>query len=605
MAIGHDEQQGMERRLWNGRWEMLMRARVVDDTVAQGLQQDGFGPVAARVAAARLGVQARHLAAPPLSAMQHYRDLPDIERAAQRVVDAIRNDESIALYVDYDADGCTSGAILMEALVGLFGVRPERVTLLMGHRLKDGYGLTDAAVDQVLGLDCAPQLLITADCGSADEARIARLLTRSVQTIVLDHHEIPADRPPSSAYAFVSPKREGARYDRNIAGCMVAFLLMAAVRNILIAASSLREQTCKLNGLLEYAALGSLADCVDIGASATNRAVIRSGMRRMNQGSRACWRVASRSLGQETMRLTSKDYIFGLVPRINAHSRLSDAMPGYRFLSADNEAEAMRLFTMLSEANEERKTVERRMAEKAVEIAQRQVDAGRRTLVVWLEDGHPGVQGIVASRLVERFARPAVCLSPHRAQGDVASGSLRSVPGYSISRGLDWIRTREDVLIAGGGHDMAGGVTLQRSALERFSELFEESAHGSLEGARLQSVVEHDGVLSCSDITAKLIDELASIEPYGQGFPRPIFLVEGAVAESVRTIGKDEVHLKLQLRQGLARTDGVWFFARKDRESPLPIAEGRRFDFLVEADTNWYRGEARVQARVIGVVVAS
>ena len=594
-----------ERRIWNGRWESALNERSVDAAAAQAMQEDGFGKIASRVAVGRLGAAARLLAAPPLSAIQHYRDLPDIEHAAVRVANAIRMHEQTVLFVDYDADGCTSGAILMEGLVGLFGARPECVELLMGHRLKDGYGLTDTIADQLLARERRPRLLITADCGSADEARIARLKAGGVDTIVLDHHEIPAERPPESAYAFVSPKRPDSRYDPNIAGCMVALMLMAAVRQTLIDASSLQEDQCKLHGLLEYAALGSLADCVDIGTSSTNRAVIRGGMRRMNKGSRACWRVAAQALGQGGVRMTSKDLVFGVVPRINAHSRLAEAMPGYHYLAAEDDAQAGRWFAMLDTANQERKAIEKGMVEQAMVMAASQVEESRHAIVVWLAQGHPGVQGIVASRLVDRFARPAACLSPHPVHADCVSGSLRSVSGYSVSRGLEWIRAHGDVLIAGGGHDMAGGVTLRRSALERFTELLEASARRELHDTRLLSTIEYDGVLRCEDINTGLIDELASIEPYGQGFRRPVFLIEDACAEALRTIGKDGVHLKLRLRQGAASIDGVWFFARKDKGSCLPVAEGKRYRFAIEPDADWYMGKARVQARIVGVEVSA
>jgi single-stranded-DNA-specific exonuclease len=593
-----------EQRVWNGRWESVLRERSVDPAVVQAMQDDGFGKIASRVAVGRLGEAARVLAAPPLSAIQHYRDLPDIELAAKRVANAVRLREQTVLFVDYDTDGCTSGAILMEGLVGLFGARPECVEILVGHRLKDGYGLTDTIVDQLLGRERPPRLLITADCGSADEARIARLKAAGVETVVLDHHEIPAERPPESAYAFVSPKRADSRYDHNIAGCMVALMLMAAVRQALIDTSDLQEDQCTLHGLLEYAALGSLADCVDIGASVTNRAVIRSGMRRMNQGSRACWRVAARALGQAGMRMTSKDLVFGVVPRINAHSRLDEATPGYHYLTAEDDAEAGRWFAMLDAANQERKAIEREMVEQAMVVAQRQVAAGWHAIVVWLPQGHPGVQGIVASRLVDRFARPAACLSPHPVLADCVSGSLRSVSGYSVSRGLDWIRAHGAVLIAGGGHDMAGGVTLRRDALERFSDLLEMSAHAELHDTRMLSTLEFDGVLRCEDINAALIDELASIEPYGQGFRSPVFVVEDACAESLRTIGKEGIHLKLRLRQGSVSVDGVWFFARKDRTARFPVEEGKRYRFAIEPDADWYMGKARVQARIVGVVAS-
>jgi len=244
------------------------------------------------------------------------------------------------------------------------------------------------------------------------------------------------------------------------------------------------------------------------------------------------------------------------------------------------------------------------MTDAAMAIAERQADAGRCALFAWLPDGHPGVQGIVASRLVDRFARPAVCLSPHASEGELCSGSVRSVAGYSVSDGLTWIKQESGVLVAGGGHAMAGGVTLKRADLGRFEALFEQSVRSRLGGASFVSVIEHDGVLPCHALTGRLIDELATVEPFGQGFPRPVFLLQDVIAEGLRGLGKERLHLRLSLRQGGRRAEGVWFFARAGEEAAWPLREGGVYTLAVEPEVNWWLGQARVQARVLGVVLA-
>jgi len=339
-----------------------------------------------RIASARIPGDLNSLLAPPLSTLDHPATLPDIAKAIDRLMSAIDNDENIGIVSDHDVDGCTGHSVLIKALVGMMGVRPHRVVSYIGHRLREGYGLSDGVLARILATPQRPQVVITVDCGSSDEARISVLEDHGIDVIVTDHHEIPEAGPPASALACVSPARMGSRYpDPMIAGVMVAWLLMAALRTRMKETERLRPDAPGMASLLDYVALATVADCVSLGESRNHRAVARYGLQMIGEGCRPCWKAIRRRGWLGAPSVSARDLAFAIGPRINARGRLDEAMTGVMFLIARTAEEADDFARVLENENDERKGIERKLIEEAVEQADSMREPGAKRPSLWLE----------------------------------------------------------------------------------------------------------------------------------------------------------------------------------------------------------------------------
>lgn len=596
-------------QLDTGRYIARIERREADPEVVAELKAEGFHPVAAQVLAARCGADAKRLYAPSITALSRPDGLPDIGQAAERLARAITGGETIAIVTDHDVDGVGSHAVLIEAFTRWFGVPRERLRSYIGHRLKDGYGLSDPVVDRILADAPSPTVVITADCGSSDEPRIARLAAAGVSVCVTDHHELGyapdadgnlVETPPPSAHAVVSPARSDSRYgDPMICGCMVTWLTMCAVRARLIQTGDLSAATPSLAPLLDYVALGTDADCVSLGLSANNRAVVRRGLKLIERAERPCWRAARAFTGKER-DLGAQDLAFGIGPRINARGRLSEAMAGVHFLLSESDQEAQNWASQLEAENTERKTIERELTEVAMMEAEIAVERGHHGLAIWLEAGHPGVHGIVASRVLERYGRPVICLSPHAADPDKVTGSARAPAGVHIRDVMERIhRAQPDLLEKFGGHAAAGGLTLARKDLERFQSAFVAET-AALDASTLGAVTTTDGPVDTRLIDAGMMEALAGLEPYGQGFAAPLFEASLRVLK-VRLVGKEPVHAQLSLTDGHRRFKAIWFYAVEPGGEPrLRPSEAVTVAFTPQ--NNEWNGNVEIQLVVRGVV---
>lgn len=581
--------------------------RVIERPVCKKIYREcleaGLSHTAARVVAGRLRREvlpedaiAPRVLNPRLRDLDPPVGLPDIELAAERVVLAILSGESIGVFTDHDVDGTTAHAVLVRALRDYFGCPAKQVKSYIGHRLKEGYGLSAPVVARFLDDPDRPSLLITADNGSSDEPRIAELARAGVDVIVTDHHELPVEGPPASAFACVSPARKDSKYpDSMIAGCMVAWLLLCEVRRLLIQYEYLPSNAPSLVGLLDYVALGTTADCVSLARSHNNRAVVRFGLSRIAQRTRPCWESAAGWFGEGS--LTSQDIAFSLAPRIAARGRLDEAMTGVRYLLATDTSESDQLAVLLDEENESRKSIERDLLATALEIAGRKMQSRCAALVIWLPDGHAGVHGIVASRLVERFGRPTICLSPKQGSDHLVSGSVRTIEGCHVREALQAVHDAcPGLLLAFGGHAGAGGLSLERSGLSQLEAAFEDAVRMQLADKQLGPVIETDGELPESP-SLTLWSELSALEPFGREFPPPCFTGHMRV-NRVRPVG-DGTHLQLQLEDLFGQAHGaIWFKARESSSDEIPVSAGDKVLAVFELDNNIFRGCARLQLRI-------
>jgi single-stranded-DNA-specific exonuclease len=422
----------------------VVRLRSRDPEREARLRAAGIAPWAARFLAGRLEADPDPalLAEPTFAQLPDPVGIPGMEAAVERILRALDVRESIVCACDHDVDGTASAAVLSRAFLDIFGHPRERFRIVTSHRIREGYGLTEPVVDRILELGAT--LVLTADKGSGDEPRIHRLRDAGVDVIVTDHHGLGPEGPPASAFACLNPCRPDAAYDRTICGAAVAFVTMMKVGRTLAARG--RPPPPGLMDLIDYVGVATIADCVslrpDLGVN--NRAFVRRGLARINRGSRPCWRVLLRDLRGP---VTEETVAFRLAPPINACGRLDWSDLAIRFFLAETDAEAEALWRELENENAKRRRVDSRLTERAFEDLGAALGEEPGVVVFFDEDGHVGVQGIVASRLCEATGRPTAVLSRVGAgdrdasldaapETDLLTGSVRGIAGFHVRNGV-------------------------------------------------------------------------------------------------------------------------------------------------------------------------
>jgi single-stranded-DNA-specific exonuclease len=563
-------------------------------------QREGLSELQARVLAGRLSGftgEIAPLVSPSLRHLAHPERLADGRRAAERIARAVVDGEHIGILTDYDVDGITSHVVIRRTLHELFGAPEAKLHSLIGHRIFDGYGISLPLVERTLALSPRPSLVITADCGSSDEPRIARLAAEGIDVVVSDHHALPVEGPPPSAHAVVNPTRDDCGYpDPTIAGCMVAWLVMSLARGVLIEWGALPEATPKLSPWLSYVALGTVADCVSLGASPANRAVVTHGLALINRMEAACWRAMAERLGADSVPFNAETLGFQMGPRINARSRLDDPYAALHFMLAADDATAARHLETLDQDNQSRKAIEADMAEEARALAIPALAADEPAILVFLEGGHPGVQGIVASRLVQAFGRPALVLTPAAAPG-MLTGSGRSIEGLHLRDALQ--RTFElapEALPRFGGHRGAAGVGVPLARLDAFKAAFLQAVGEQLGEAELYPTILTDGDLAAHQLSLATLEELEGLGPFGREFEPPLFQGDFLV-ESLRPVGADGSHLMLELSAGAVSHRAIWFRALTPGEMPA-FGVGDRLACAYKLNRNRWRGRESLQLMV-------
>ncbi len=597
--------------------KILSRSSHIDETMlTQFAQTLSLSPLQARIVANRVGLS-NYLSNKELNKEQSsYQQLSEIvhtslkniappnllkdsDRAVKRIAQAINNDEIIGLLTDYDVDGITSHAILMHSLRDFFGVADNKIQHLIGHRIDDGYGISQGLVNRILDQKVLPDLIITADCGSSDELQIKQLKAQNIDVIVTDHHAIPQEGVPQSALATINPTRDDCAYpDNTIAGCMVSWLLMSQLRTELIASEIISADTPKLSGLLDFVALGTVADAVSL-SSPVNRAVVNVGLKVMNQLQRPSWQAIKKMLDRDFQIFTAEDLGFQLGPRINARSRMSDPYMALHYLSAATLQESMHYLLELDKDNQTRKETEKDMLEIAYELAKKQLTTQKWSLVIYHEKFHAGVQGIVASRLMEKFGRPVIILSPTNDSAKL-TGSARTIPGVHIRDAIEQVANEcPDIILGFGGHKGAAGLKLSSQAVDEFKLLFDKSVERQLTaGDDLRPIIYTDGELAESELSFQTIAELKHLEPYGREFEVPVFEGDFKV-QSIRVIGSEGNHLMIQLATDSHSFRAVWFRALEKKNDPFPFADGQFIHAVYQLKENYYRGNFSIQLHII------
>jgi len=518
----------------------------VDESAAARLGRElGLHPLAARALAARGfadPVAVERFLAPRLE------DLPDpfamkgMELAVARIGRALASGERIACYGDYDVDGVTSTVLLARFLEA----SGADVVTYTPHRLREGYGLNEAAVERLAGEGV--RLIVTLDCGITSVAEVEAARRLGVDVVVVDHHTVPVELP--AAAAILNPHQPGCGYpSKHLAAVGVTFNLALALRKRLREAGryGARRPEPNLKEALDLVALGTVADVVPL--LEVNRVLVHWGLgeiaRSRRPGLSALKRVAGIAPGTP---VTSGQVGFRLAPRLNAAGRIDDAGRGVRLLLSRDEEAALPLAEELDRENRTRQELERQMLEEALADAARLVEGGARGLVLFRDGWHPGVVGIVASRVAERFHRPAVLVG---VSDGVGKGSGRSVDGFHL---YDALAACAEHLTRFGGHRHAAGVTVAPSSLAAFREAFERYTGERMSEDDLVPRTRIEGWAEADLLDDRGASDLSRLAPFGAGNAEPVFGVRGRPVRA-RQVGAGGVHLKLTL----AERDAIGF----------------------------------------------
>jgi single-stranded-DNA-specific exonuclease len=537
--------------------------------------------------------------APPLQ-------LIDCVNASARIIKAIEGGEHIGILTDYDVDGITSHAIIFYALRDFFHVSEDNMSSFIGHRIDDGYGISQGLVDKILACKKLPDVIITADCGTSDEKRILQLKLAGIDVIVTDHHAIPDTGIPQSAIATINPTRSDCPYpDKSIAGCLVSWLLMSQLRTALIKAGKISNDSPKLSSLLDFVSLGTIADAVSL-SSITNRAVVKSGLSIMNRAQRPCWREMLKLI--EKRFFSVEDLGFQIGPRINARSRMSDPFQALFFITAETDKLAQLALAKLDEDNKQRKITEKAMLLKAKHKAKQYVKQFNYSMVVFDEEFHAGVQGIVASRLVDLYGRPTVVFSPS-SNPEVITASARTVNSIHIRNILQQLsELQAGLLISFGGHKGAAGLKINKADLNEFKYLFEQqieqviNGHIESEKQELKPIIKIDACLTAEQLSYHSVLQLEQLQPYGREFEQPCFK-NSFVVQFIRQLGKDGEHLSLLLVHDKQIIRSIWFNALEQNEFP-DFIEGETVEVIYQIMKDDYRGEGNFQLNIKYIISA-
>ncbi len=445
--------------------------------------------------------------------------MDDMEKASTRVIKAVTNNEKICVYGDYDVDGTCSAALMYMFLKEL----DAQVEIYIPNRIEEGYGISKTSVRKLKEKNT--DLIISVDCGitAVEEVELANEL--GMETIICDHHQPKDILPP--AYAILDPLKPGDDYPfKYLSGAGIAFKLARAIA----------DRIGKKDMVLDYLDLVALAGAADIVPLVDeNRVLVKAGIEKINTNPRPGILALIKSARMEPGNLSAGQIVFTIAPRINAVGRLGDANRAVELFITDDYNRAVELAKVLEGENFERRKIDEVTFAHAVQLASEELEENLG-IVLHDDNWHPGVIGIVASRLVEKYYRPSIMLTTI---DGVAKGSARSIAGFNIYEAL---QECQDLLIQFGGHKAAAGLELKKENIEPFKQKFNEILKRSLTQEKIQPEVIIDAKISLNEITPKFVRILNQFAPFGPGNMRPIFLAENVMIKSLpRIVGANHM----------------------------------------------------------------
>jgi len=580
---------GVEKSVLDNRWVSRLDQAGQNRALAMS-QMHGLPDLIARVLAGR-GVtvdEAVEFLDPTIrSLMPDPYKLTDCERAAKRLVAAIRDGEPVAIFGDYDVDGAASSALMYRFLTH-FGVKAH---IYIPDRIFEGYGPNPTAINQLI--DNGANLIVTVDCGSTSHEALAAAADRNIDVVVIDHHQVTHELPP--CHSLVNPNREDDLSGLgHLCAAGVVFMVLVATLRLLREAGDKRILAIDLLQWLDIVALATVCDVVPL--KGLNRAYVVKGLvaarHQSNAGLAALFRKAGLA-GPVT------PYHFGFLigPRINAGGRIGDAALGSRLLTLDDAVEAEAIAQRLDELNRERQAMEAIMLQEAEAeaLAEYGDGEGASVIVTAHEKWHPGIVGLIAARLKERFKRPAFAIAFDPSGRGTGSG--RSINGFDMGR-MVRAAVDEGLLVKGGGHAMAAGLTVERSKLGLLRAFFTEKAQKTVSALVANETLKIDGAIAASGATIELIDRLETAGPYGSGHSQPVFAVPAHRVRDSRLVGERHVKVTLEAMDG-ARLDGIAFRAAETPLGNLLLnSRGANLHVAGSLGAEHYQGSRRIQLRI-------
>ena len=518
-----------------------------------------------------------------LKSLRNPFDILDMEKAAERIAQAVMNHESICIYGDYDVDGVTATALMYIFLMQC----GANVSYYIPNRLEEGYGLNKDAISEIH--QRGTNLIITVDCGisAIDEVLLSKELGMDI--IITDHHQ-PSKELPVAADAIINPMREKDLYpNKTLAGVGVAFKVVMALRFTLRKYNFFQQDAPNIRNLLDIVTLGTIADVMPL--IDENRIFVRHGLELMNGDS---VRIGIDELKKvidslsTVKKMKTSNIGYQIAPRINAMGRMASSDKSLKLLVTQNRHEARQLAVELDNENKYRQMIERDILQQTFDIIEKNRYAeDEGGIVVASEDWHPGVIGIVASRVVDKYFRPTIILTD---DNGVYKGSARSIPSFHLYDGLSSL---SDMLISFGGHKYAAGVKIAKEKLDEFRKKFNELVKANVKKEDFIPEINIDAEIESKDITSEIMHYLEKLEPYGQGNKEPVFFMRNVSKYQYETyVGKEQNHLKCIFEKKGMLFDAIGFNMKDYKDI---IAENDEFDILFSLVHNTWKNTKTIQ----------
>ena len=522
----------------------------------------------------------RKFLSPALSDLHDPGVMKGMQPAVDRLVQAVKDGEQVCIYGDYDVDGVTSVSLLLLFLKEV-GLSPD---YFIPSRLREGYGLNPESIAAIA--EKGTSLLITVDCGISDLEEIRQAREAGMDVIIIDHHQVPEQLPP--AVAILDPHQPGCPFPaKDLAAVGVTFNLVMALR------ARLRElgrfehgEEPNLKEYLDLVALGTVADIVPL--LDENRIITHFGLSELTAGRRPGVAALKEMAGMLSKPVAVGQVAFRLAPRINAVGRLGEASSAVELLTTNSYSRALSLARELEKANSERQSIEQRILKQAREEAQKAVDRGDQALVLASEEWHPGVIGIVASKLVDRYSRPVVMIA---LEGEQGRGSARGTEQVHLYQTLV---ACADTLRAFGGHRAAAGLSIARERVDDFRAAFLSQVQEAAAREPAEKRILVDGEVQPSGFDHRLVEQLGVLAPFGLGNPEPLFVARNLTVKSSRKVGREPpYHLKMALAEGGQTWDAIGFGMGERANDVIEC-----MDLVYTPEFNTWEGKVSIQLKL-------
>ncbi|MCK9197635.1 MAG: single-stranded-DNA-specific exonuclease RecJ [Syntrophales bacterium] len=506
--------------------------------------------------------------------------MKDMDKAVYRVIQAIQRKEKIVVFGDYDADGITSIAVMLKFFSGLL---PE-TDFYIPDRIGEGYGLNRGAIDLLKSRSV--DLIITVDCGVSDLECVAYASTLGIDTIILDHHEVPEILP--HAVAVIDPHRPDCPFPfKHLAGVGIAFNFLIGLRGKLRQEGFWNDRTYpNLKNYLDLVALGTIGDISPLVDE--NRIFTKIGLDLITEDKRVGLKALKEICGIDTQVMDTNKASFCLIPRINAAGRVGSPTEAVKLLLTDDLAEARDIARVLDGYNRKRQAIEKTILQEILEEISKTIDPHLKSSLVFASaNWHPGVIGIVASRLVDRFYRPAILIS---LRNGIGKGSGRSIADFNIYQGL---KKCESLLLSYGGHQYAAGISIREEDIEEFKNILEGVIREDIQPVNMISQTTIDAQCQLHDVNHDLLVQIAMLAPFGSRNPEPVLCVRNVNVAASNVVGNN--HLRLRLNGDGVSCNGIWF---SKGHFIKQLTSGTTSDIAFTPQFNYWNGVNEIQLKM-------